>query len=130
VAVINNQPLMIGASLDITGKSNTTGAGVASIGETIILGGGPNAVPLGVDSSAGPFYDAKTFLPISTLRVSKDLLVRVPRPGLGAPNNTGSATINSFREGFAEVGSVPEPITAILFGSGLIGLALVRRRRN
>jgi hypothetical protein len=126
VAVIGNLPLMLGASMSMTGTSS--GQGVASIGETVILAGGPTSVALAVDSVAGPFSDSKTFAPVSFLRVSKDLLVRVPRPVSGTA--TGSATITSFREGFAEANSVPEPITAMLFGSGLIGLALIRRKRK
>ena len=130
VAVIGLKPLMIGASLDITGHVSTTGQGVASIGETLILGGGPASLPLGVDSARGPFLDSKSFAPVSFVRVTKDLIVTVPRPPIGTPTATGSATITQFREGFAEINSVPEPVSAVLFGSGLIGLALVRRRRR
>jgi PEP-CTERM motif len=128
VAVIGLQPLMVGASLDMTGSSTTSGKGVASIGETLILGGGPASAALGVDSVAGPLLDSKTFAPVSFVRVSKDLIVHVPRPASGT--NTGSSTITSFREGFTEISNVPEPVSAMLFGSGLIGLALIRRRRR
>ena len=128
VAVIGLQPLMIGASLDMTGHVSTTGKGVASIGETLVLGGGPASAALGVDSVAGPFLSSKTFAPVSFVRVSKDLIVHVPRPITGT--NTGSSTISSFREGFTEINSTPEPFSAMLFGSGLIGLALIRRRRS
>jgi hypothetical protein len=126
VAVIGLKPLMIGASLGMTGTAS--GKGNASIGETLVLGGGPASSALAVDAVAGTFLDTDTFAPVSFLRVTKDLIVRVARPVTGT--NSGSATITSFREGFTEASSVPEPVSAMLFGSGLIGLALIRRRRR
>ena len=62
VAVVGLKPLMIGASLDITGHVATSGQGVASIGETLILGGGPASTPLAVDSFRGPLLDSKPSL--------------------------------------------------------------------
>jgi hypothetical protein len=125
-AVASSLPLIIDASLDFSGQFSTTGQGVANIGETVLLGSGTGSIALAVDSNAGPFTDVKSFAPVSFVHVSKDLIVTVPRPFTGS--NTGSATITSLREGFSEQ-TAPEPLSAVLFGSGLVALGLIRRRR-
>ncbi len=126
VAVIGLLPLIQGATLDFAGQFAVTGQGVSDIGETVTLGAGPTNIGLAVDSNAGPFTDMKTFAPVSFVRVSKDLIVTVPR-SLSGPT-TGSASISEFREGFSEV--APEPVSMIMFGSGLVGLAILGRRRK
>ena len=126
VAVIGLLPLITDASLDFAGQFAVTGQGVSDIGETVTLGGGPSTIGLGVDSNAGPFTDVKTFAPVSFVRVSKDLIVTVPR-SLAGPT-TGSASITQFREGFSEI--APEPVSLIMFGSGLVGIAILGRRRG
>ena len=129
VAVVGLQPLMVGATLDMLGHYTVGGQGVANIGETVLINGGSSgSVGLAVDSNAGPYTDSKSFAPASFVRVSKDLIVTVPRPLTGT--NSGSASISQFREGFSELTSTPEPLTFTLLGSGLIGLAMVRRRRR
>jgi hypothetical protein len=119
VATVSGVPLIIDASLDFTGHNGTSGGGQAFIGETVVLGGGASA-SLEVDSTNGPYLSIANFAPVSTLTVSKDLQVRIAR---GA---TGSASITQFREGFSEM---PEPVSCVLFGSGLLGLGILRRRR-
>jgi hypothetical protein len=131
VAVIGLQPLIIGGSLDMTGTTTTTGQGLVSIAETLNLGGGPASSGLGVDSATSHFLDTASFAAVSSVRVNKNLIVTVPRPPIGTPTATGSATITSFREGFTQISTAtPEPFSAILFGSGLVGLAMFRRRRS
>jgi hypothetical protein len=123
VAVVGLQPLIIDASLDFANHFNVSGQGVAVIGETVTLGSTNTSTGLHVDSSNGPYTSVNQFSPVSFVRVNKDLIVEVPQNIDAA---TGTATIMQFREGFSEM---PEPVTCVLFGSGLLGLGLLRRRR-
>ena len=125
VAVVGMVPLIRDASLDFANHFTVTGQGVADIGETVTFGGSIPPISLEVDSNNGPFTDVKEFAPVAFLRVTKNLLVIVPA-SLNGPQ-TGSANITEFREGFSEIAR--EPVSMALFGSGLIGLALLRRRR-
>ncbi|HTS63525.1 MAG TPA: hypothetical protein VMH28_15985 [Candidatus Acidoferrales bacterium] len=122
VAVIGNLPLIVGASLDFSGYFSIAGQGVADIGETITYGSG--SLALEVDSNSGPFTSAGSLPGVSSLSVGKDLIAIIPAPGSGT--FSGTATITEFREGFSEI---PEPAAMVLTGSGLIGLALLLRRR-
>ena len=124
VAVVGLQPLIVDASLDFNNNFSVSGQGVADIGETVTFDGGTSSTGLEVDSANGPFTDVKSFAPVSFVRVQKDLLVIVPQ---GINPATGTATITQFREGFSE--SAPEPVSTLLIGSGLVGLAFLRRRR-
>jgi hypothetical protein len=124
VSTIGLNPVIIDGSLDFNGRFSVTGLGQAQIGETVTPQGQPG-VGLSVDSNAGPFTSVANFTPVSTVTVSKDLVVRLPRT-----TNTGipsSATITSFREGFSELGA-PEPTSFLLFGSGLAAAFFLRRR--
>ena len=118
VATVGNIPLIVDASLDFTGHNGATGGGQAFIGETVLEGG--NSVGLEVDSTNGPYLSIANFSAVSTLSVTKNLQVRIAR------GTTGTASITSFREGFSEM---PEPVSCVLFGSGLLGLGILRRRR-
>jgi hypothetical protein len=126
VQVIDLQPLIIDASLDFDHHFNVGGNGVADIGETVTFDGGSSSTGLEVDSANGPFTDTKNFPGVGFVRVQKDLIVTVP----GSPSGpvSGSATITQFREGFSE--GAPEPISTLLIGSGLVGFALLRRRKR
>ena len=123
VAVVGLVPLIYDASLDFANHFSVSGQGVASIGETVTLGNTNTSTALHVDSANGPFTSVSEFSPVSFVRVNKDLIVQVPQNIDAA---TGTATITSFREGFSEM---PEPVSCVLFGSGLLGLGLLRRRR-
>lgn len=125
VAVVGLQPLIIDASLNFNNQFSVSGQGVADIAETAKFNGGPSFVGLGVDSANGPFSSVKTFAPVSYLTITKDISVLVSTPRTGT--NSGSASITEFREGFSE--AIPEPVSMVLFGSGLAGLVALRLRR-
>ena len=112
-APINDATLTMGADASVSG------AGSASIGESIVAGGGfPELGALDVDAT-GPLVDHVSFAPTSTVEVSKNFFIGTSLTG------DGSARIFSFTENFSEV---PEPVGAILIGSGLLVLGAWRRR--
>jgi len=125
VAVIGGLPNITDAFLDFAGHFAVSGRGLATIGETVVFDGGTSSIGLGVDSNVGPFSQTVNFTGVSFVRVSKDLLVTVPRSRSGP--QVGSASITQFTEGFSEG---PEPISTVLFGSGLVGIGLLRLRRR
>jgi hypothetical protein len=97
----------------------TRGTGVADITETI----NPSATQLQVDSNL-PLSAHKTFAPVSSVNVLKDLLITVPQ---SSDAGSGFAQINSFEEDFSQT---PEPMAPVLVLSGLIALGFQRRRAN
>ncbi len=120
VQTVDNSAHITGASLDFTGAFTVTGIAGADITETVSPNGVPPASSFHVDSS-GPISTSVVFAnPVSLVTVSKDLVVIIP------PNQAGTATITSFREGFSE--NAPEPVGTVLIGSGLLALGLFRRR--
>jgi hypothetical protein len=118
VTVVGSPLLITGGTLTLSSYS-TSGTGIADITETI----NPSGTQLQVDGN-GPFVSTKTFAPTSTVSVLKDLLVTVPILGT---SNGGFAQINSFEEDFNQT-EAPEPVSAVLIASGLLGLGLWRRR--
>jgi hypothetical protein len=120
VQTVDGRPLIADASLNFTGNFTVTGVAGADIAETVRPGGVPPGISFHVDST-GPFSSVVNFpTAVSLVTVSKDLVVIIP------PNQVGSASISSFREGFSE--NIPEPVGGFLIGSGLLGLGLLRRR--
>jgi len=120
VVTLDGRPLILDSSLNFTGNFSVTGVAGADIAETVRPGGVPPGISFHVDST-GPFASTVTFpSAVSLVTVSKDLVVIIP------PNQAGTATITSFREGFSE--NIPEPVGGFLIGSGLLGLGLLRRR--
>jgi hypothetical protein len=95
-----------------------TGTGRAGVTETITA----SPIKLQVDAN-GALVSHDVFPPVTKVSVLKDLLVTIPR---GTPGS-GSAFVGSFEENFSEV---PEPVGAILIGSGLLALGIWRRRRT
>lgn len=98
------------------GKSGT---GAVKVGETA-----SNGVSLSVfDNSGLKSISSLTFKNVHSLKVAKDINVKGGRKGTAAV----SAVFNLFSTAVI----VPEPGSLVLFGSGLIGLAsLVRRRQR
>jgi hypothetical protein len=118
VTVVDGPLLIEGGTLTLSSFS-TTGTGIADITETI----NPAGLKLQVDGN-GPLVSTKAFAPTSTVSVLKDLLVAVPIQGT---SDGGFAQINSFEEDFNQT-EAPEPVSAVLIGSGFLGLGLWRRR--
>jgi hypothetical protein len=120
VQTVDGRPLIDDASLNFAGHFTVTGVAGADIAETVRPGGIPPGISMHVDST-GPFLTSVLFTnAVSLVTVSKDLVVIIP------PNQAGSASISSFREGFSE--NTPEPVSAFLIGAGLLGFGLLRRR--
>jgi hypothetical protein len=120
VSVIGGLALIQDASLNFAGTASSLGGAIAQIAETVILNGGTTSATLKVDTLNGPFRQTVGFAPQSTVRVTKDMFLAIPA------GQTGSAQVTQFREGFSEI---PEPLTTVLLGSGLVGLGFLRRRR-
>jgi hypothetical protein len=97
----------------------TRGTGVADITETF----NPGGYQLQVDSNL-PYVSHKDFTPVNSVSVLKDLLITVPK---SSDAGSGFGQINSFEEDFSQT---PEPVTPVLFLSGLIALGFQRRRAN
>ena len=113
VSVMDGTSLLEDGTLTLTSYA-VSGTGFADITETIK----PSSVQLQVDSG-GPFVSHQYFPPTNSVSVLKDLVVAVPQGSIG------TASIGSFEEDFSEA---PEPVSAVLIGSGLLGLGLWRRR--
>ena len=112
-AIIKDLDLtLVAASCSGTGTVTLTenavsgGTGVATLGGILCSGGVPDLTT-----------HIATFAPVSSLTVTKDL---------GLNGNSGSASVSQFNN---SVSLVPEPGTLALFGSGLLGIAgLIRRK--
>jgi hypothetical protein len=116
VQTISGLPLIEDNTLTLDIFS-ATGSAFGDVAETVL----PSGQQWGVDTG-GPFVDHQTFPPTNILVVSKDLIV-------AAQGGTeSSASITQFSENFSEVGA-PEPLTCVLFGTGLVALGALRRRK-
>jgi hypothetical protein len=123
---------IIGASLGQWG-SGSSGTGIASIDETLCLGdtfadGCAHGLALSLNTEHDAISHKMTgfinFAPVTVIGVTKDLSV------VGGPS--GVARLSGLQERFFETpGTVPEPASLILFGSGLLALGgFVRRRQD
>ncbi len=122
--------LITDLSLSIAG-GGFSGTGAVFVDETACLGAvlpactGGEIVTLSVyDSSAGSkLFDEVTFAGVSEISLAKDITVQA--------GTDGSARLSLVTNQFSEGGQVPEPSSIALFGTGVLGLAgLLRRKLN
>ena len=105
-----------------------TGTGSVTVDETACLGAmlpacsGGQVIKLSVfDSSSGTkLFDSATFAGVTEVDVDKDITV--------AAGTNGSASLSVVTNQYSE-GAAPEPGSIVLFGSGVLGLAGVLRRK-
>jgi hypothetical protein len=102
-------------------SGGATGTGFGSADETITFPDG-STISL-APTLAGPSAVTKTFAPVASLSVLKDILVEVP-------SGTGTANITAIQQHFSEITITPEPTTLAVLGVGLLGLSVARRRRR
>src|SRR5271166_3219939 len=114
-------------SLSIAGLA-FNGTGFVGVSETACLGAmlpacsGGTILTLNVFDSKGgsQLVDSATFSPVSEIDVAKDITVQA--------GTNGSASLSLVTNQFSE-GQVPEPSSILLFGSGVLALAGVLRRK-
>jgi hypothetical protein len=119
VNVLRGGALIEDATLTMGSESRVTGAGQATIGEDVFAANGYTELGVMDVDVNGPLVDHIVFARTSGIQVAKNFFIGVDK------NATGSARIYSFTENFSEV---PEPLGAILIGSGLLALGAWRRR--
>jgi PEP-CTERM motif len=121
--------LITDLSLSIGGVG-WTGTGSVVVDETACLGAvfpscsGGQVITLNVfDSSAGSkLFDSASFAGVSEVDLEKDIEV--------VAGSNGSASVSLVTNQFSE-GQVPEPGSLVLFGTGIVGIAgLLRRKLN
>ena len=105
-----------------------TGTGSILVAESACLGAmfpscsGGQIIKLSVfDSSSGTqLFDSATFAGVTEIDLEKDITV--------VAGTNGSAAVSLVTNQFSE-GTTPEPSSIVLFGSGVLGLAGVLRRK-
>jgi hypothetical protein len=101
-----------------------TGTGLSNVTEQYCAGGTLTSCPqavgqIKVTNPPKSFNDTVFFAAVNTVSVSKDINV--------SSGSNGTANISQVINTFQQSG-VPEPISCLLLGSGLLGLGLLRKR--
>jgi len=132
ISTINTQPLLSSVNLSFNGTF--TGSGIANVSENYCPGG--TVVPPGAGcnalsnifvqtSNGGTMLQSMAVFPgVSSLTVSKNIQVNGGTSGTA----TISSVTNQFQTQPIPEEPIPEPSAFLLLGSGLVGVAMVRRR--
>ncbi|HEV2418299.1 MAG TPA: PEP-CTERM sorting domain-containing protein [Terriglobia bacterium] len=102
--------------------------GVVSVDETQCLGGllpgCSGGTSISLNGSANQLTDSNSFADVTLVGISKDIQVS------GGPNANGQATVSSEDQFFSTGTDAPEPASLLMFGTGMLGLAFVVRRKK
>lgn len=113
------------ARLGMTGSATGTPAGPVVIGGLVSVGenvvGTSNDGNMNVNLAGGPTTASRTFAPITTFSVMKDLKLNAAVPG------SGTLTLAYVTQSYLPA---PEPAAIGLMLTGLAGLAASRRRKS
>lgn len=112
---------------NLTFNGSATGGGTTGVSSVVCTSGPVGTCPVNDKYQAAVFNpppvlgDTMSFPASSTIWASKDFIVS------GADGGTGqiSSVTNTYT-----FSNVPEPITFVLMGAGLVGIAALRRRNN
>jgi len=108
-----------------------TGAGFTNVTETVTTADGLTVLGQAQVTNPPPDFDQAILLsqPQSMIRVTKDIFLF----GSGNSETPGTATISFIDQVFSQSRppqNVPEPASIVLLGTGLLGLARLRRGRR
>ena len=124
VSTVNGATTLDDLTLFFNG--NFTGTGLSGVAEQYCLGGTLQNCAQGhsgqikVTNPPPGFNSAVFFQPTTTISVSKDINV--------TSGSAGTASISQVINTFSQISQVPEPLSCLLMGSGLLGLGLCRKR--